>query len=108
MAMAFSLVGVEGRFAPTFARSVTQPKIVSIVEGNPSAALTAADPQALGFAVVLYAVTPLFAATRAVQQALATLHADGRPRQVLSLAYADFTRVVGLAAHQALDERCGA
>jgi len=90
------------------ARGLPGPKIVSIVDGNETTALTAADLQAMGFAVVLYAVTALFSATLAVQQALATLHAAGTPRDVPALAYADFTRVVGLGAHQALDEQFGA
>jgi 2-methylisocitrate lyase-like PEP mutase family enzyme len=90
------------------ARGLAGPKIVSIVDGNETTALTAADLQAMGFAVVLYAVTPLFAATLAVQQALATLRADGTPRAVPTLSYADFTRVVDLAAHQTLDEQFGA
>jgi 2-methylisocitrate lyase-like PEP mutase family enzyme len=89
------------------ARGLPGPKIVSIVDGNPSTALTVADLQAMGFAVVLYAVTALFAATRAVQQALATLHTDGTPRGVPTLPYADFTRVVDLALQQALDEQFG-
>lgn len=89
------------------ARGLDGPKIVSIVDGNPSTSLTAAELQAMGFAVVLYAVTALFAATRAVQQALATLHADGTPRNVPTLPYADFTRVVDLASHQSLDEQFG-
>ncbi len=89
------------------ARGVEGPKIVSIVDGNESTALTAADLQAMGFAIVLYAVTPLFAAARAVAQALATLQADGTPRAVPTLAYAEFSRVVGLAEHQMLDERFG-
>jgi 2-methylisocitrate lyase-like PEP mutase family enzyme len=89
------------------ARGLAGPKIVSIVDGNPSTALSAADLQAMGFAVVIYAVTTLFAAARAVQQALATLHAEGTPRDVPGMPYADFTRVVDLAAQQALDEQFG-
>jgi len=90
------------------ARGLPGPKVVSIVDGNPSTALTTADLQAMGFAVVLYAVTTLFAATRAVQQALATLAADGTPKAVPGVSYPDFTRVVGLADHQALDHDFGA
>jgi 2-methylisocitrate lyase-like PEP mutase family enzyme len=90
------------------ARGLPGPKIVSIVDGNETTALTAADLQAMGFAVVLYAVTALFASVRAVQQGLAVLAADGTPRAVPGIAYADFTRVVDLASHQALDEQFGA
>lgn len=90
------------------ARGLDGPKVVSIVDGNETVALTAPQLQQMGFAVVLYAVTALFAAARAVQQALAALQADGTPRDVPSMAYADFTRVVGLAEHQRLDHDYGA
>jgi 2-methylisocitrate lyase-like PEP mutase family enzyme len=83
-------------------------KIVSIVDGTPAVALSAADLHAMGFAVVLYAVTALFSATLAVQQALQRLAADGSPRAVPAIAYPDFTRLVGLPMHQALDDQYGA
>jgi 2-methylisocitrate lyase-like PEP mutase family enzyme len=72
------------------ARGLPGPKIVSIVDGNETTALTADALQAMGFAVVLYAVTTLFAAART-------------PRDVPTMAYADFSRVVGLAEHQQRD-----
>lgn len=89
------------------ARGVPGPKLVSIVDGNETVALTGPVLQQMGFAVVLYAVTALFAAARAVQQALAVLQADGTPRAVPTMGYADFTQVVGLAEHQRLDEQYG-
>ena len=90
------------------ARQLPGPKIVSIVDGNETTALTTAQLQDMGFAVVLYAVTALFSATLAVERALATLRATGTPRDVPTLSYADFTRVVGLEPHQRLDEHYGA
>ncbi|MEK8052872.1 isocitrate lyase/PEP mutase family protein [Ideonella sp. DXS22W] len=89
------------------ARQLPGPKVVSIVDGNETTALTTADLQAMGFSVVFYAVTALFAATRAVQQAMATLAADGTPRAVPTTSYTDFTGIVDLAAHQRLDEQFG-
>ena len=53
------------------ARAVPGPKVVSLVDGTPAAALTAAQLQGMGFAVVFYAVTALFTAVRAVSDALA-------------------------------------
>jgi len=92
------------------ARRVTGPKVVSIVDGTDAAALTAADLQGMGFALAFYAVTALFSAARAVEQALAALHAHGTPRALAQpgMSYADFSRVVGLAEHQRLDEAFGA
>ena len=59
------------------ARHVPGRKMVSIVDGNDSTRLTHADLQEMGFAVVLYAVTTLFAAARATAEALAHLKSAG-------------------------------
>lgn len=90
------------------ARRLPGPKIVSIVDGNETVALRAQDLQAMGFSVVLYAVTALFSATRAVHEALGRLALEGTPAQVATTAYADFTGIVGLPAHQQLDDQFGA
>lgn len=92
------------------ARRVAGPKVVSIVDGTEAAALDASALQAMGFALVFYAVTALFSAARAVEQALAELHAHGTPRGLSTpgMSYADFSRVVGLAEHQRLDQEFGA
>ena len=64
----------------------------------------------MGFAVVFHAVTALFTAARAVEQALAALRTHGTPRGLDSpgMSYAAFCDVVGLAPHQRLDEAWGA
>lgn len=92
------------------ARRVSGPKVVSIVDGNESTALDAASLQEMGFSMVFYAVTALFAASRAVSDALAALHDSGAPRLPASrsMPYAEFSDVVGLAEHQALDRDFGA
>ena len=91
------------------ARRVDGPKVVSIVDGNPSTALTGEDLQAMGFVMVFYAVTALFAAARAVDDALAALRRDDAPRlpSERSMAYGEFSQVVALAAHQQLDRDYG-
>lgn len=90
------------------ARELPGPKIVSIVDGNETTTLTVHDLQTMGYSVVLYAVTALFSAARAVEQALLTLRDDGTPRAVQALDYAAFSEIVGLSEHQRLDEQFGA
>jgi len=92
------------------ARQVNGPKVVSIVDGTDAAALSATELQNMGFALVFFAVTALFSAARAVEQALAALRLHGTPRAVepAGMRYADFSQVVGLAEHQALDRDFGA
>jgi 2-methylisocitrate lyase-like PEP mutase family enzyme len=92
------------------ARAVAGPKVVSIVDGNETTALTAADLQQLGFQVVFYAVTALFTAVKAVGDALAELQRSGTPRGAAHgmVSYAQYCELVDLPFHQGLDERFGA
>ncbi|MEM7404375.1 MAG: isocitrate lyase/PEP mutase family protein [Pseudomonadota bacterium] len=77
------------------AREVEGPKVVSIVDGNETVRLTSSDLQAMGFDVVLYAVTTLFAACRAVSAALECLSRDGTPANIpATLSYQEFTEIV--------------
>jgi 2-methylisocitrate lyase-like PEP mutase family enzyme len=91
------------------ARQVSGPKVVSIVDGNETTALTMRDLEGMGFAVVFYAVTALFSAARAVADALAVLKRDGTPAKAASamMSYAEFSALVDLPRFQALDETYG-
>ena len=91
------------------ARQVPGPKVVSIVDGNETTALTMRDLEGMGFAVVFYAVTALFSAARAVADALAILKLDGTPAKAASamMSYAEFSALVDLPRFQALDETYG-
>lgn len=91
------------------AKGLAGPKVVSIVDGNETVKLTAADLQAMGFSVVLYAVTALFSATRAVADAMAALKRDGTPADAGPRhSYAEYCALVDLPFHQGLDDRFGA
>ncbi|EKD98232.1 MAG: hypothetical protein ACD_23C00525G0002 [uncultured bacterium] len=91
------------------ARAVKGPKVVSIVDGNETVALTAADLQEMGFSVVFYAVTTLFTAVKAVSDALLRLKVDGTPAAAASgmVSYADFSERIGLPFHKHLDDQFG-
>ncbi|MCR5856244.1 oxaloacetate decarboxylase [Mesorhizobium sp. J428] len=90
------------------ARAVQGPKIISIVDGNETTKLTARDLEELGFSVAFYAVTALFAATRATADALAELKHTGTPAGTTPRhSYAEFSDIVGLDQHQSLDTRFG-
>jgi 2-methylisocitrate lyase-like PEP mutase family enzyme len=90
------------------AHHVPGPKVVSIVDGNETVALTARELEQMGFAVVFYAVTALFAATQAAAGALAALQRDGTPARVgATMGYAEFSALVDLPRFQALDEDYG-
>lgn len=91
------------------ARAISGPKVVSIVDGNETTALSATDLQEMGFSVVFYAVTALFTAVKAVSDVLAQLRVAGTPRASAAsmVSYAQFTELVDLDFHKDLDERYG-
>ena len=91
------------------ARHVSGPKVVSIVDGNETVSLTSPMLQQMGFSVVFYAVTALFAAAKAMQDALAVLKSDGTPRAAANqlMTYAEFSSVVELPHFQELDHQFG-
>ena len=91
------------------ARAIEGPKVVSIVDGNETVALRAADLQQMGFSVVFYAVTTLFTAVKAVNDALAILQRDGTPAAAAGgmVSYAQYSDLVDLKFHQELDEQFG-
>ena len=91
------------------ARAVDGPKVVSIVDGNETTSLTARDLEQMGYAVVLYAVSALFSAARAIADTLAALRAQGTPksRADAMMTYAEFSNVVDLAAFKKLDDEFG-
>jgi 2-methylisocitrate lyase-like PEP mutase family enzyme len=91
------------------ARHVPGPKVVSIVDGNETTVLDARALEQMGFAVVLYAVTALFAAARAMADALAVLKRDGTPAAAAGalMGYAEFSALVDLPRFQRLDEAFG-
>lgn len=91
------------------AKHVSGPKVVSIVDGNETIALTAADLQEMGFNVVFYALSALFSAVKAVEDTLTAMKRDGTPknRQSDMVTYAQFSELTGLSAYDALDDRYG-
>lgn len=93
----------------SIARRVPGPKVVSLVDGTDAASLTVQELTEMGFLVVFYAVTALFAATQAVHRALAHLQQQGAPQLPAEcrMSYAEFTDVVDLPSHQKLDELYG-
>mgnify|MGYP003651833176 CR=1 FL=1 len=90
------------------AAGLSGPKVVSLVDGTEASRLHRDELQAMGFAVVLYAVTALFAVTHAAQQALAALQAAGGPVAAPPISYGEFCALVDLPMHQALDDTYGA
>ncbi|TYC61862.1 isocitrate lyase/PEP mutase family protein [Rhodobacterales bacterium] len=89
------------------ARRVEGPKVVSLVDGTEAASLTRAQIADMGFSLVLYAVTTLFAAACASTAALETLRETGATPKEGSMSYSDFCDVVDLKGHQLFADEFG-
>jgi 2-methylisocitrate lyase-like PEP mutase family enzyme len=91
----------------TIARRVEGPKIISIVDGNETTALTANELRAMGFSIVLYALSTLFSAVKASRDTLDELRRAGTPkaRADAMVTYAQFAELVDLAGHQKRADR---
>ena len=81
------------------------PLLFNGVEGGRTPPFELARLRELGFRIVLVPVTTLFAATRAVQEALSRIREHGMAADTGSLSFSDFTDVVGLPELQRLEER---
>lgn len=91
------------------ARNVAGPKVVSIVDGNETVALTAQDLEQMGFHVVFYALSTLFSAVKAISETLTAIRRDGTPkaRAADMVSYQDYCEIVDLKRFAALDETFG-
>lgn len=91
------------------AKAVDGPKVVSIVDGNETTALTARDLEQMGFQLAFYALSTLFSAVKAIADTLAVLKRDGTPRARAAdmVTYQAYSDLVGLPAYEDLDERYG-
>jgi len=85
------------------------PLMMSVVEGNETAALTPDELQAMGFSLAVYPISTLLAATWTIGQTLSQIRTSGTTGALAErmATYHDFTDVVGLARFQELDERFG-
>ncbi|KIN17006.1 isocitrate lyase/PEP mutase family protein [Vreelandella titanicae] len=91
------------------AKAVEGPKVVSIVDGNETVKLDRATLQEMGFSVVFYAVTLLFTASKAMENALVRLRDDGTPANVGDQHnYSQFTDIVNQDFFNRFDDQYGA
>jgi 2-methylisocitrate lyase-like PEP mutase family enzyme len=95
--------------AEAVAREVPGPLMISIVEGHETTRLLPQDLKSLGYALALYPLSPLFAATRAVSEVLRSLRRDGSTLAEAGrmATYAEFSDWVRLDHFRSLDDRFG-
>jgi 2,3-dimethylmalate lyase len=81
------------------------PLVFNWAEGGRTPPLPLARIAELGFAVVLFPIGTLLAATAAIRSLLAGLRADGVPPLAALPAFGEFTDLIGLPEVQALEQR---
>jgi 2,3-dimethylmalate lyase len=91
-------------------RRLPPPLVANMVEQGVTPQLPADELAAMGFQLIVYPLSGLFAATRAMQEVYARLRADGHTLTVRDrlVTFPEFNQLVGLDEKYALDERFGA
>lgn len=87
--------------------SVKGPKVLSVVDGLETSKLTREDFSEMGFGLVFYALTTLFAATKAMSEVLSHLRHAGETAGVAErlISYGDFQALVDLDRYSAFEHR---
>ena len=83
------------------AEKISGPKVVSVVDGTEAASLNTHELEKMGFKIVIYAVTTLFAQIRAGIEALTSIKKAGKliPKES-DMTYDAFCKIVNLSGHQ--------
>ncbi len=83
------------------------PRVANMIEGGKTPLHTPEELQALGFELVVHPLTPLFAASRAMLDALGALRRSGTTRDDLSrlATFAEFNELVDLESVYATEAR---
>jgi methylisocitrate lyase len=85
------------------------PLFANMVEGGKTPLLTSEELQALGYKMVVYPLSALFAATKAIEAVYAELFARKTTAAVADrlVSFHDFEQIVGVPELRALEERYG-
>lgn len=85
------------------------PLFANMIEGGKTPLLTSDELQSLGYKLVVYPLSALFAATRAIEAVYAELFANKTTAAVAGqmVSFHDFERIVGVPELRALEERYG-
>jgi methylisocitrate lyase len=90
-------------------RSLPPPLVANMVEQGLTPQLPPDELAAMGFQLIVYPLSGLYAATRAMQEIYARLRSDGHTLDVRDrlMTFPEFNRLVGLDEKYALDARFG-
>ncbi len=82
-------------------------RVANMIEGGKTPLLSDAELHELGYDLIVTPLTPLFAATKAVQDVLEVLRREGtvRDHPEMMVSFTEFEPVVDLDGHKALEDR---
>ena len=82
-------------------------RVANMIEGGRTPLLSDSELHDLGYDLIVTPLTPLFAATKAVQDVLAVLKKEGtvRDHPELMVSFTEFEPVVDLDGHKALEDK---
>jgi len=83
------------------------PLLFNWAEGGKTPPIGYEELRVLGFRIIIFPISALLAATRAIEQVLARIRADGTPAQALAdlPRFGEFLDFIGLPEIQALEQR---
>jgi len=81
------------------------PTFANMIEGGQTPYLPAPELDAIGFDIVVYPLSGLFAATRALQEVYGTLAADGTAAAADAVGFDGFEDAIGAAAYRERERR---
>ena len=82
------------------------PLMANLIEGGKTPNLTVAELDALGYKLVAYALSGLFAVTEALQTCFAALYATGATASVPhAVTFPEFKELIDIDRHRALEQR---
>jgi 2-methylisocitrate lyase-like PEP mutase family enzyme len=90
-------------------RRAPKPIVANMLEGGRTPVLPREQLAAMGFQLILYPLTALFAAARAIESLYQKLHADGTTlgEEHRLMTFAEFNALIGVEEKYALAERFG-
>ncbi|MEX0790726.1 MAG: oxaloacetate decarboxylase [Actinomycetota bacterium] len=82
-------------------------RVANMIEGGKTPLLSDAELHELGYDLIVTPLTPLFAATKAIQAVLEVLKSEGtvRDHPEMMVSFTEFEPVVDLDGHKALEDR---
>ncbi len=88
-------------------KSVNAPLVANMMEGGKTPLLSAKDLRKLGFRLVVFPLTALFATTYAIQEAFRTLKTKGVTKSVMNkmVTFEEFNKLVDLPKYKQMEQK---